>query len=283
MKSDIRIVKPFATRMFNLTSADVEKYFVEMEARLLEETDYHLELQRSVDLSQKSADLPLTRFPNYYPDMSSERIITMDWIEGEMLDQYAQRMDGSPESQLVGQALWEFYHFQVHTLRAFHADPHHGNFIVKDNTLWVIDFGCVKVVPDDYYYDYFQLLDRERLYDDAIFTEMLEKLDLVFPDDGPAERRKLVEIFRESIELLGRPFHTQEFDFADPKYMDEIAAFSEKTSRDEEWKLISSGRGNPHALYINRAYFGLYNIMANMKVKIHAKLPDWITTLEKSG
>ncbi|MEM7671863.1 MAG: AarF/UbiB family protein [Verrucomicrobiota bacterium] len=276
LKSDIRLVKPFATRIFDLTPADVEKYFVEMEARLLEETDYNLELKRSVKLSEDSAHLPHTRFPKYYPEYSSSKVIAMDWIEGDMLDRFSETEKDSSVVNRVGQALWDFYHFQVHTLRVFHADPHPGNFIVKDGELWVIDFGCVKEIPNDYYYDYFQLLDRERLYNDSVFEEQLRKLDLIFDKDTANDRQKLISIFRESIELLGRPFHSEVFDFSDPRYMEEIAAFSEKTSNDAEWKLLSSGRGNPHALYINRAYFGLYNIMANMNVKIRAELPEWI-------
>ncbi|MGB0371313.1 MAG: ABC1 kinase family protein [Opitutales bacterium] len=276
LKSDIRLVKPFATRIFDLTPADVEKYFIEMEARLLEETDYELELQRSVKLSEDSSHLPHTRFPNYYPEMSSGKIIAMDWIEGVMLDKFANTEKDPVVMNRVGQALWDFYHYQVHTLKVFHADPHPGNFIVKDGELWVIDFGCVKEIPHDYYYEYFQLLDRDRLYDDELFVQQLRKLDLVFEKDSEKDIKKLVSIFRESIELLGRPFHSESFDFSDTSYMDEIAAFSEKTSSDQEWKLLSSGRGNPHALYINRAYFGLYNIMAHMNVKITAELPEWV-------
>ena len=276
LKSDVRLVKPFATRVLDLTPADVEKYFIEMEARLLEETDYNLELRRSVKLSEDSAALPHTNFPTYYPELSSGKVITMDWIEGEMLDKFSNRETDQDTLNKVGRALWNFYHFQVHTLKVFHADPHPGNFIVKDGELWVIDFGCVKEIPDDYYYDYFQLLDRDKLYDDSLFEGQLRKLDLIFDRDNAKARKKLISIFRESIELLGRPFHTEEFDFSDTSYMDEIAAFSEKTSSDEEWKLLSSGRGNPHALYINRAYFGLYNIMAHMNASVRAELPEWV-------
>ena len=278
LKSDIRLVKPFATRIFNLTPADVEKYFVEMQARLLEETDYRLELKRSVKLSQDSSHLEHTRFPSYYPEMSGDKVITMDWIEGTMLDKFSESHAGSSASKQVGQALWDFYHFQVHTLKVFHADPHPGNFIVKDDQLWVIDFGCVKEIPHDFYDEYFRLLDRENLFDDEIFENQLRKLDLIFDSDSSKDRAKLISIFRESIELLGRPFHKESFDFSDRSYMDEIAAFSERTSRDEEWRLLSAGRGNPEALYINRAYFGLYNIMANMNVEIRAKLPEWLVT-----
>ncbi|HQS07007.1 MAG TPA: AarF/UbiB family protein, partial [Daejeonella sp.] len=54
----------------------------EVEERLLEETDYDLEIKRSVEFSEACKNIPNVVFPAYYPDLSSKRIITMDWLEG---------------------------------------------------------------------------------------------------------------------------------------------------------------------------------------------------------
>ena len=47
ISSDLSIVKPIALRMFNLKGKDTDKYFKEVENKLLEETDYQLELKQS--------------------------------------------------------------------------------------------------------------------------------------------------------------------------------------------------------------------------------------------
>lgn len=45
--SDLAIVKPIAERMFNIRGKATEKYFKEVENKLLEETDYTIELRNS--------------------------------------------------------------------------------------------------------------------------------------------------------------------------------------------------------------------------------------------
>ena len=47
ISSDLSIVKPIALRMFNLKGQDTDKYFKEVENKLLEETNYKLELEQS--------------------------------------------------------------------------------------------------------------------------------------------------------------------------------------------------------------------------------------------
>src|SRR5690606_5459271 len=53
IQSDLKMVKPIALRMFNLSEKELKKYINEVEGKLLEETDYELELKRSVEISEK--------------------------------------------------------------------------------------------------------------------------------------------------------------------------------------------------------------------------------------
>ena len=46
--------------------------------------------------------------------------------------------------------------FQMHGLKAVHADPHPGNFLIsKKKELIAIDFGCIKQIPDEFYHSVF--------------------------------------------------------------------------------------------------------------------------------
>ncbi|MGF1482760.1 MAG: ABC1 kinase family protein [Opitutales bacterium] len=273
--SDLRLLKPFAARLFNIRSSELGHFFSEVQERLLEETNYTLELQRSMALSEASVNLPHTRFPRYYPELSAERIITMDWIDGLQLDRFA---DTQPEPELrdrIGQAIWDFYNFQVHELREFHADPHPGNFLVTpDGELCVLDFGCVKKLPDDFYFAYFKLLQPGRAGDSALLEATLEELGLLLSTDSPHERALLTDVFQRSIDLLSRPFQSESFDFGDPEYMRAIYEFGESNRLDKELDKIDNARGSPHAIYLNRAYFGLYSIMARLGTTIRARLPE---------
>ncbi len=275
LKSDLRLVKPIAVRMIGLSPKDVDYYFQEIEERLLEETDYRLELQRSMELTQLSEGLRNIRFPRYFPQYSSPRILTMEWIDGVPFDVYAKsdKLSAAQRNHL-GQALWDFYHFQIHNLKEFHADPHPGNFLVADDELYVLDFGCVKKLDEGFYQQYFQLLDQSSILDDVALTRLLEAIGLIQEKDSAADRRILLNLYRESIELLGRPFQRDVFDFGDTSYVNEIYAFGERTKKNPDIKRINTARGSRHALYLNRAYFGLYNLLASLGAEIRAEMPD---------
>ncbi|MEM7394565.1 MAG: AarF/ABC1/UbiB kinase family protein, partial [Verrucomicrobiota bacterium] len=159
LKSDLGILRPFARHVLNMNPTALDRYMTEAEARLLEECDYGLELRRSVALSESSAHLQHIHFPRYYPEYSSSHVITMDWMEGLPIDQWLKTNPDEEARDRIGQAMWDFLHFQVHGLKEFHADPHPGNFLVRDGALVVLDFGCVKKLDDDFYQAYFKLLE----------------------------------------------------------------------------------------------------------------------------
>ena len=158
ISSDLALVKPIATRMFNLKGKDKEKYFKEVEEKLLEETDYLLEVKQSQEITRQCSIIPDLRFPKYYPELSSERIITMDWMTGVHLSEFTEVNTDKDAADKIGQALWDFYMFQMHHLKQVHADPHPGNFLVDaDHNLIAIDFGCIKKVPQEFYEPYLSL------------------------------------------------------------------------------------------------------------------------------
>lgn len=277
MKSDLQIVKPIAMRLIGMSSEEMDYYLEEVQERLLEETNYQLELERSQRLTELSRDLDGVHFPTYYPELSSKRVLTMEWVDGLPLDQFIASNPDAQTRNRLGQAMWDFYHFQVHTLKEFHADPHPGNFLVSpDGRLTVLDFGCVKQLEDDFYRQYFQLLDLNRVLNDGDFIAMLEELGMILPADTKQDRQLLLGIYRESVELLSRPFQGDSFDFGDPAYVKEIYDFSERTQSNKELKKLNSARGSRHAIYLNRAYYGLYNLLASLGSTIRADMPAWL-------
>ncbi|MEO1049158.1 MAG: AarF/ABC1/UbiB kinase family protein [Bacteroidota bacterium] len=270
VSSDLKIVKPMATRLFNISVQELDQFIGEVESKLLEETDYDLELQRSVEISSACSHLIGLNFPNYYPEYSGKRVITMDWMDGEHLDEFLKTNPSQEVRNQVGQALWDFYDFQIHTLKQVHADPHPGNFMFRqDGTLGVIDFGCVKVIPTDFYDMYFQLMRRDVLNSDpGELDQLFHDLQFITEKDSAKEKSFFSNIFKDMIELLGRPFRTDSFDFGDDEYFKKIWEMGEMISNMKEFRHSKTARGSKHGLYINRTYFGLYTILNDLKANV---------------
>jgi predicted unusual protein kinase regulating ubiquinone biosynthesis (AarF/ABC1/UbiB family) len=265
ISSDLAMVKPIATRMFNLQGKDSEKYFKEVEGKLLEETDYVLEVEQSKEISFACAHIPNLRFPLYYEDLSSERIITMDWMDGEHLSEFYKRNSDQMLANKIGQALWDFYMFQMHNLRAVHADPHPGNFLVDANSnLIAIDFGCIKRIPENFYTPYFQLTDRRNLNNKALFEEKLFELEILREGDSKKEQKFFSEMFYEMFSMFSTPFQSESFDFTDESFWNNLTELSERYSKDPELRKMNGTRGSQHFLYMSRTFFGLYNLLHDL-------------------
>jgi len=268
LHSDLAIVKPIAMKLFQLDAKAIDPYMVEVEGKLIEETNYKLELKRSVELAEKSQNLNYTRFPQYFSEYSSSKILTMEWIEGMQLDKYAESDAPQEEKNKIAQALWDFYAHQIHVLRVFHADPHPGNFIVKDGELWVLDFGCVKEVTDEFYESYFRLMEPEVFQNAEKLKFALYDVGLLLDEDDEPTVKKLLEVFQESITLLNKPYIAGVYDFGDESYFEQLAEFGERTRTDQELQNINSARGKADALYLNRTFFGVYNLMGMLKASV---------------
>jgi predicted unusual protein kinase regulating ubiquinone biosynthesis (AarF/ABC1/UbiB family) len=269
ISSDLALVKPMAIRMFNLQGKDSDKYFKEVEDKLIEETNYLLELQQSQEVVEACKKIENLVFPNYYPEFSSEKIITMDWMTGIHLSEYTAKKPNQEESNLIGQALWDFYMYQIHILRKVHADPHPGNFLVNDkNQLVALDFGCMKQIPNDFYIPYFELINKEVITDKELFNQKLFELEILRTDDSKEEIEYFTGMFHDLLSLFTKPFQSDTFDFSNEEFFDNIAKLGERFSKDTNLKKMNGNRGSKHFIYMNRTFFGLYNLMFDLKAKI---------------
>ncbi|MBD3660814.1 MAG: AarF/ABC1/UbiB kinase family protein, partial [Arenibacter algicola] len=264
--SDLALVKPIAIKMFNIKGKDSDKYFKEVEGKLIEETNYVLEMEQSKEIADACSYIPNLLFPQYYEELSSDRIITMDFMQGEHLSEFTAYNTDQEKANQLGQALWDFYMFQIHKLRKVHADPHPGNFLVsKEGKLIALDFGCMKIIPNDFYVPYFELAKPENINDQKFFVSKLYELEILREDDSPEEAEFFTEMFHELLSLFTQPFQVETFDFSNNEFFGKITELGQRYSKSTELRKMNGNRGSKHFIYINRTFFGLYNLMFDLK------------------
>ena len=279
ISSDLALVKPIAMKMFNIKGKNSDRYFKEVEEKLTEETNYILEFKQSEEIAEACTHIPNLKFPTYYKELSSDRILTMSWMEGIHLSEFTANEINQEISNKLGQALWDFYMYQMHHLKKVHADPHPGNFLVNSKgQLIVIDFGCMKSIPDDFYIPYFELAKKEHIDNPIYFEQKLYELEILREDDSAQEIVFFKNLFHEMLSLFTQPFHQDEFDFSDPEFFEKIASLGSKYAKSSELKEMNGNRGSKHFIYINRTFFGLYNLMFDLKAK-NVKINNYSTKL----
>ena len=260
--SDLAVIKPIAYKIMRMSGEEADKYFLEVKRKLIEETDYELELKHSTFITEACADLEGYTFPSYYPEFSSNRIITMDWIEGQHLPDFAKSDADQNERNRIGQLIWDLYLYQVSELQRVHADPHPGNILITENAkVCMLDFGCTKEIPDDFLVPFFQLMNPEVLDESDAFIDLLNRLEILHEDDVEEEREYYIQMFHEVLSILLRPFRHDKWDFSDPAFFEEITSAGERITKETLFSSYRLNRGSQHFIYINRTFFGLYQLM----------------------
>lgn len=263
IKSDLNMVKGIAPRLMNTPLSELHPYFEEIEARLLDEADYKLELKNSLAFKKECESVENILFPNYFPELSSERVITMEWMDGLHLKEFLETNPSEEVRHKAAYAIWNFYEFQIHVLRKVNADPHPGNFLFRpDGSVVVLDFGCTKVLSDQLYTDYFTLGEPYLFDDKARARETLFRLEILRPTDGEQKIAYLTGLFAKLITEISRPYHQGTFDFNDDLFYENFNNIAAEIARLREL------RGSKEFLFLNRTYFGLYSLFKDLDVEL---------------
>ena len=187
---------------------------------------------------------------------------------GEHLSEFTAYNIDQEKSNKLGQALWDFFMFQIHNLKKVHADPHPGNFLVTEKgELIVLDFGCIKHIPMEFYTPYFELAKQKNINNKDYFVSKLYELEILKEDDSKEELEFFSEMFHDMLSLFTQPFHSETFDFSDANFFKKIAELGELYSKSSDLKKMNGNRGSKHFIYINRTFFGLYNLMFDLKAQ----------------
>ena len=97
--------------------------------------------------------------PVTYPDYSTEKVLTMEYVEGVKLSEVIAGDDPKYNKILIADRIVRAYLKQIFLDGFFHADPHPGNiFITDDNAVCFIDFGMMGVLDEEFRQDLAELM-----------------------------------------------------------------------------------------------------------------------------
>ena len=91
------------------------------------------------------------------------------------------------------------------------------------------------------------------------------ELEMIKTTDSQEEQAYLKVMFSDLLSTFTMPFNTEQFDFSDEKFFQKIATMAEGYGKDPAFKKIDGNRGSKHFIYMNRTFFGLYNLLHTLK------------------
>jgi len=131
-------------------SIDTSEIRDELAARLREELDYARELKHLLLYRQMLAGEAHVRVPRPIPELSTPRLLTMEWLDGTRLLDW--RDAPAEVRNRIAEALFLAWYRPFYRVGVIHGDPHLGNYTVAaadaDRAVVnLLDFGCVRIFP----------------------------------------------------------------------------------------------------------------------------------------
>jgi predicted unusual protein kinase regulating ubiquinone biosynthesis (AarF/ABC1/UbiB family) len=123
---------------------DTSNIHAEISARLREELDYELESKHMALYRAMLAAESGVHVPERVAELSSDRLLTMSWLDGAPLMSFAEAPLEARNA--VAANMFRAWYVPFYEYAVIHGDPHLGNYSVRDDhAINLMDFGCVRV------------------------------------------------------------------------------------------------------------------------------------------
>ena len=153
-------------RMDNAIQQD--EIYKELRERLREELDYLREAAQMRLYGLMLKDWPTVHVPVPLPAFSTNRLLTMTWLEGRPMMQRLAEDPPQEERDEIAKALFHAWYVPFYRYGVIHGDPHLGNYQVRpDGSLNLLDFGAIRVFSARFVGGVIDLFEAVRDNDDA--------------------------------------------------------------------------------------------------------------------
>lgn len=264
IKSDLTVAKILFERF--VSTDNIDEYFDEVYNKLVEETDYLSEGRYIEAFAQRFNDERYAT-PRWLPEYSSEKLLTMTWLDGLHLDQFLATNPDQQTRNHYAQLLWDFFHDQIDQHHTIHADTHPGNFLfLKDGRLGIIDFGCVKTFPPSFFRSYISALPLHIENDEQKLLQLYKELEIFDPaSKKPDEQEKFVCFVRAFGQTFADPYRGDTYDFSQTAYAEALKAHIQSATQ------FSGPKGSKHFIFASRVQVGLYTLLMRMGATVDVR------------
>jgi predicted unusual protein kinase regulating ubiquinone biosynthesis (AarF/ABC1/UbiB family) len=156
---------------------DTSEIAQEIGARIREELDYRREAKHVALYGAMLAGNDLIRVPRPWPELSSGRLLTLDWLEGRPMLEH--KDDALAVRNRLATAMFSAWWFPFSRFGVIHGDPHLGNYSVferggEGGGINLLDYGCIRIFPPKFVGGVVDLYNGLRNGDDALVVHAYE-------------------------------------------------------------------------------------------------------------
>lgn len=150
IENDLKSLSLFQSMISPITSKlRTKQTLEEIKAVFLDELDYSREAEMADLFRRINADDHDVYVPKVFHSLSTRRVLTTELMGGLGYRAFCDEAPQSAKNQ-AGKTIWRFTFRSMLRYGHLYADPHPGNYrFLEDGRVAFLDFGCVKVLPDE--------------------------------------------------------------------------------------------------------------------------------------
>ncbi|UCE60199.1 MAG: AarF/ABC1/UbiB kinase family protein [Phycisphaerales bacterium] len=199
--------------------------------------------------------------PQVFPEVSTGRVLTMEYIEGRHLDDFLATEPSRELRDHFGHKISVAVIRLDQSKKLLYADPQPGNFLfMADGRLGFIDFGCCSLHSDEYLN---WLIEAERVYLDAPdgLRDVIVRMNDLSPKQAADDAR--MKVLTDWTHWAWEPIvHDGPFDFGDRDYFRRGAELYGKAVKKRYT------RSHPSSTWIAKAIFGLRAMLTRLEARV---------------
>lgn len=158
-----------------------------------EELDFRLEAQHIETIAANFTGNPQILFPQVIHDLSTERVLTTEFMEGVKISNLEKLTEQNINRQALAERVLSAYCQMIFVDGMYHADPHPGNILVQpDGSIVFVDFGAVAQLSAAMKKGILQFFEGVLKRDNDQISAALQQMGLIALNDDPGHVEQLV-------------------------------------------------------------------------------------------
>ncbi|MCU0990590.1 MAG: AarF/ABC1/UbiB kinase family protein [Xanthomonadales bacterium] len=254
---------------------DISGIVAEVKRQLREEADYRIEADNLRRYRRLVRDEPDFLVPRVHDDLTTTRILAMDFMDGEALDSLGRPGVAQKERDRCGSLLQRLLFRELFEFRTMQTDPNFANYLYRPRSyagnrrgksqIVLLDFGSTAHFPKAFTERYARISRALIAGDDDATRRYAEEIGYLRPSDSPQHAERLLEVIRLACEPI---CHKGVYDFGSS----DLAA----RARDAGIEMLFKSGGEfrappPETVFLHRKLVGSFLVCARIRARVRVQ------------